>query len=103
MDLNDMTPAGGGELRGGPAEPVRQTVGTFTPTQIQHPDAIWSPRGGELAPPDRPLTPSPDAYARAESERSAPAAYMGETPTVGNLVRDMHPVVRAALRPGIAG
>lgn len=96
MDINDadMVPVGGGELRGGPAEPVRQTVGTFTPTQALHPDTIWSPRGGELAPPDQPLTPSPDAYAGAESERPVPAAYMAA---------DLHRTVRAALRPGLAG
>lgn len=103
MDINDMAPVGGGELRGSPAEPVRQTIGTFTPTRTQHPDEIWSPRGSELAPPDRPLTTSRDAYAGAESERPMPVAHMGESPIVGNLVRDMHPVIRAALRPGLAG
>ena len=106
MDLSDMTPVGGGDLRG-PAtlsEPViRQTVGTFSATQAPHPDLIWSPRGSELAPPDRPLSPSRDAYADAESERPVRAAYMGERPTVGNLVRDTHRAVRAALRPGYAG
>lgn len=103
MDINDtdLAPVGGGTLRGPAAPSVSKTAGTFTPTRAVHPDEIWSPRGGEIAPPDRPLTPAPD-YA-VESERPVRAAYMGETPTVGNLVRDMHPVVRAALRPGIAG
>lgn len=96
------TPVGGGSLRGSPAEPAREPVATFTPTYSPHPDLIWSPRGSELAPPDRPLTPSPDAYAHADSERPTPAAYMGERPIVGNLVRDTHRAVRAALRPGHA-
>lgn len=97
MNLDDMTPAGGGSLRdpGAPAAPaIRQTVATFTRTASPHPDTIWSPRGGELAPPDRPLSPSPDAYTDAESERPAPRDYMGT---------DLHRTVRAALRPGLAG
>ncbi len=98
MDLNDMAPAGGGELRGSPAEPVRQTVGTFTPTQAQHPDEIWSPRGGELAPPDRPLGPSRDATQEGLSP-SGPCLR----PTWAATDQWMHPVVRAALRPGLAG
>ena len=96
MDINDadMVPVGGGELRGGPPEPVRQTVGTFTPTQAVHPDTIWSPRGGELAPPDRPISPTRDYYSGAESERPASLSYMAA---------DLHRTVRAALRPGLAG
>lgn len=89
----DLAPVGGGTLRG-QAGPVRESVATFTPTSSPHPDTIWSPRGGELAPPDRPLTPSPDAYTAAESERPVPAAYMAT---------DLHRTVRAALRPGLAG
>lgn len=106
MDISDIAPVGGGKLRT-PArvtEPaVREPVGTFSATQAPHPDLIWSPRGSELAPPDRPLRFTRDAYADAESERPIPAAYMGERPTVGNLVRDTHRAVRAALRPGYAG
>ena len=94
MNLEDMTPAGGGKLRSGPDEPVRQTVGTFTPTQIQHPDEIWNPRGGELAPPDRPISPTRDYYSGAESERPASLSYMAA---------DLHRTVRAALRPGTTG
>lgn len=79
MDINDsdLAPVGGGQLRGQAEPAVRQTAGTFTPTQAQHPDTIWSPRGGELAPPDRPLGPTPDAYTRAESERPVSRDYTG--------------------------
>ncbi|MGH3120873.1 MAG: hypothetical protein ACRDND_07530 [Streptosporangiaceae bacterium] len=96
-----MTPSGG-SLPESAAPAVRQTVATFTPTQVVHPDEVWSPRGGELTPPDRPFSPSRAAYAGAESERPVPAAYMGERPIVGNLV-DTHRAVRAALRPGLVG
>jgi hypothetical protein len=104
MNLDDVTPAGGGSLRGPAAPAVSEPVATFTLTRAVHPDEIWSPCSGELSPPQRPLTPAPDYCAGAESERPVPAAHMGETPTVGNLVRDTSRAVRAALRPGsIAG
>jgi hypothetical protein len=104
VNLYVMTPSGGGSLRGPAAPAVGEPVATFTPTRVIHPDEIWSPRSGELSPPQRPLTPAPDYYAGAECERPVPAAHMGETPTVGNLVRDTSRAVRAALRPGsIAG
>ena len=93
MNMDDMTPAGGGDLRG-PTAPAAEPVATFTPTQAVHPDTIWSPRGGELAPPDRPLSPTRDYYSGAESERPASLSYMAA---------DLHRTVRAALRPGIAG
>jgi hypothetical protein len=93
MNLDDMTPAGGGSLRGQAEPAVSSPVGTFTPTQAVHPDTIWSPRGSELAPTDRPLT-SRDAYPGAESERPATLSYMAA---------DLHRTVRAALRPGLAG
>lgn len=102
MNLDDVTPAGGGSLRGPAAPAVSEPVATFTRMQAVHPDEIWSPRGGELAPQQRPLSPSPDYYAHAESERPVPAAHMGEGPIVGDLVRTSR-TVRAMLRPGYAG
>ena len=93
MNMDDMTPVGGGSLRG-PAAPSAEPVATFTPTQAVHPDTIWSPRGGELAPPDRPISPTRDYYSGAESERPASLSYMAA---------DLHRTVRAALRPGLAG
>jgi hypothetical protein len=103
VNLDDLTPAGGGALRATAAPAVAEPVATFTPTRVIHPDEICSPRSGELSPPQRPLTPAPDYYAHAESERPVPASHMGETPIMGNLV-DTSRAVRAMLRPGsIAG
>ena len=103
MNLDDLTPSGGGSLRGPAAPAIREPIATFTQTRAMHPDDIWSPRGGEFAPQQRPFSPAPDYYARAESERPVPAMHMGETPIVGDLVNDTHRAVRAALRPGYAG
>jgi hypothetical protein len=100
VNLDDLTPSGGGSLRGLAAPAVREPVATFTQTRAMHPDEIWSPRGTELALPERPPRHMPDHYAGAESERPVPASYMGESLIVGDLVRDTHRAVRAALRPG---
>ena len=102
MDINDMTPVGGGDLRGPEAPSISKSAGTFTPTASPHPDLIWNPRGGELAPPGRPLSPSPDAYTDAPAERPVPAAHMADDPVMGSLP-DTHRAIRAALRPGYAG
>lgn len=102
MNLEEMTPAGGGSLRGRAAPAVSEPVATFTLTQPQHPDTIWSPRGGELASPQRSVSPALDYYAGAEAERPRPVVHMGETPILGSLVRDTSRDVRAALRPGTA-
>jgi hypothetical protein len=101
MDLDSLAPAGGGSLRG-PVTSAAEPVATFTPTRAAHPDELWSPRGGELAPPARPLSATPDYYAHAESERPVPAAHMGESPIVGDLVSASR-IWRASLRPGLAG
>jgi hypothetical protein len=101
MNLDDLTPAGGGSLRALAAPAVHEPVATFTPTRAVHPDEIWSPRGSELARQQRPLSPAPDYYAGAESERPVPAAHMGESPIVGDLVSASR-TVRTALRPGHA-
>jgi hypothetical protein len=95
MNLEYLTPVGGGELRGPAAPSITRMAGTFTPTAIQHPDEIWSPRGSEIAPPQRPFTPSPDYANTAESERPVQVSYMSHADVAGN--------VRAALRPGSAG
>lgn len=60
MNLDDMTPAGGGALRAPAAPAVAEPVATFTPTPVIHPDEIWSPRGSELAPLERPFGSAPD-------------------------------------------
>lgn len=99
MNLNDLTPSGGGSLHG-PVTRAAEPVATFTLTRAMHPDEIWNPRGSETAPPGRPLRHT--RYAE-ESERSRPAGHMGETPSAGNLVRDTSRTVRAALRSGHAG
>jgi hypothetical protein len=70
--------------------------------RAMHPDEIWSPRGSELAPLERPFGSAPDYYAHAESERPVSASHMGEAPIVGNLV-DTSRAVRAMLKPGHAG
>lgn len=99
MNLDELTPAGGGSLRAPAAPAVHEPVATFTLTRAMHPDEIWSPRSGELAPPARPLSAAPGYYSGAESERPVPVVHMGETPIVGNLV-DTSRAVRAALRSG---
>ena len=89
--------SGGGTLRGPAAPSTSKLAGTFTQTQIQHPDTIWSPRGSELAPPDRPLTTSRDAYQEAESERPVEREHAGADGPLS-----FHSVagnVRAAVRP----
>lgn len=101
MNLDDLTPSGGGSLRATAAPAVAEPVATFTPTRVIHPDEIWSPRGSELARLARPFGSAPDYYAHAESERPVPALHMGERPIIGNLV-DTNRAVRAMLRPGHA-
>jgi hypothetical protein len=101
VNLDDLTPSGGGSLRATAAPAVAEPVATFTPTRVIHSDEIWSPRGAELASLERPFGSAPDYYAHAESERPVPASHMGETPVMGNLV-DTSRTVRAALRPGYA-
>lgn len=59
MNLEDLTPAGGGSLRALVASPACEPVATFTRPVVQHPDETWNPRGSEIAPPQRPLTPAP--------------------------------------------
>ena len=65
-DPDSLVPAGGSSLRG-LVTPAAEPVVTFIPARPVHPDELWSPRGGELAPPQRPLAPAPDYYAGAES------------------------------------
>lgn len=55
VNLDDLTPAGSGSLADPTAPPSREPVATFTPTAYAQPDAIWSPRAHEIAPPGRPL------------------------------------------------
>jgi hypothetical protein len=98
MDLNDLTPAGAGSLRAPAAPAIREPVGTFSETRVQHPDEIWNPRGSEIGPPQRPLGPAPGYSAGAGSERSV-QADTSERPTAGDTVRNAQRTVRAALRP----
>jgi hypothetical protein len=98
MNLDDLTPAGGGSLRGAIAPPAREPVATFTPTSITHPDLIWSPRGGELAPPQRPLS-QPIVYETAPSDRETMGGG-GDTPTRDLDFNAPARMVRAAVRPG---
>jgi hypothetical protein len=65
-------------------------------TTVTHPDEIWSPRGSELAPPQRPLSGSID-YATVTSERPAARETMGDD-VPGFTVAAAR--VRAAVRPG---
>jgi len=48
MDLDDLTPVGGGSLRGRHVYATGEPVATFRPTQAVHPDEYWHPLGGEL-------------------------------------------------------
>lgn len=77
MNLDDFTPSNGGSLAGPVAPLSREPVATFTPTTYQHPDAIWSPRGSEIAPSARPLGPAV-SYDAAPSERPAERATVGD-------------------------
>ena len=97
-DLDSLVPAGGSSLRG-LVTPAAEPVVTFIPARAVHPDELWSPRGGQLAPPQRPLAPAPDYYAGAESERPVVREHAGES---GDF-RVAASAARAALRPGLAG
>lgn len=79
MNLDDMTPVGGGTLRGQAAPSTSKLAGTFSETRAVDPSEIWQPHSREVAPGDRPLS-NPDPYARpgAASERPARWEHMGE-------------------------
>jgi hypothetical protein len=96
MDLEDLTPAGG-SLRGPVTPRISEPVATFTPTGITHPDSVWSPRGSEIGPPQRPLTQPAQFYQHAESERPVAAPYT-DSPSVH---AESAAQVRSALRPGV--
>ncbi len=84
MDLDDLTPAGGGSLRGRVLH-AGQQVATFTPTGAPPPDDIWHPLGGELDQP-RPKRAQP------RQERKAGHAEHPHAETART--------IRSALRPG---
>ena len=93
IDDPDLTPAGGSLA--GPVMPrASEPVAQFTQTGITHPDAIWSPRGSEIAPPGRPL-PQPATYDGAP-ERPVQREIVGDD-IPGHLVAAR--MVRAATRP----
>ena len=92
MNMENLTPAGGGKLRG-PAEPVRQPVRDLHSDARQHPDEIWNPRGGSWPRQSARSAPRP-TIPGAESERPASPADMGA---------NLHRTLRAALRPGTTG
>ena len=100
MNINDMTPALGGSLTGPAASAVHEPVATFTTSAVTHPDEIWSPRGSELAPPNRPLSQPAAGYSAVPSERPSGRAHMGDD-MAGNLMA-AHQSIRSALRPGMA-
>jgi hypothetical protein len=89
MDLDDLTPAGGGSLRG--------PVATFTPTGAQHPDTIWNPRGGELSGGSPQRSGSGASFPVAEIAHAASAlpAVDPDDP-----LSTAHHAIRTALRSG---
>ena len=98
MDLEDLTPAGGSfrfALR--PASSA-EPMATFTRTRAMHPAEIWSPKGGKLAGPQRPLTQPAQFYQHAESERPADRQHNTALPP-----EEIARAVRSALRPGAVG
>jgi len=104
MNMSDMAPVGGRDLRT-PARvsqpAVSEPVGTFTQTASPHPDEIWSPRGSEIAPPDRPLSSTRfDPYQRpgAETERPMAREHVGDEYPFS--FHDVARTARAAVRPG---
>jgi hypothetical protein len=78
MDMDDLTPSDGGSLRAALRPATAEPVATFTPTGVTHPDAIWSPRGSELAPPPRPPFTAGDYRAEAPAERPTARETMGD-------------------------
>lgn len=97
MDLDTLVPAGGGSLSRPVPPRVSEPVATFTQTRAMHPDEIWSPRGSEIGPPQRPLSP-PVSYESASAERPVAREHMGDD-IPGHLLAAAQ--VRAALRPGV--
>ena len=69
MDMDDLTPSDAGSLRAALRPATAEPVATFTPTGVTHPDAIWSPRGSELA--RRPGRHSPRGLPRWSTDRAA--------------------------------
>jgi hypothetical protein len=98
MDLDDLTPALGGSLRGPITPRVSEPVATFTPTGITHPDQIWSPRGSEIGPQQRPLT-QPAQFGRSIEHEPVNTSERTAQGTV-QTIADHAAGIRAALRPG---
>jgi hypothetical protein len=87
-DMDDLTPAGSGSLRGALRPGTREPVATFTATRTVHPDEIWNPRGGEITGP-RPWR----SGSQADHREPKRAGRMRQHEEVGQ-------TVRTALRPG---
>lgn len=94
MDLDSLVPAGGGSLRAPVMPRVIEPVATFTQTRAMHPDEIWSPRGSEIAPPQRPLPQPTQFYQHAESEHPVQRQLGPSLPHA-----EAGGQVRSALRP----
>lgn len=95
MDLDTFTPEGGGSLSRTVTPRLSEPVATFTQTRAVHPDEIWSPRGSEIGPPQRPLTQPAQFYQSAQAERPAEPEYGLSAPHA-----DAARMVRAVMRPG---
>jgi hypothetical protein len=100
MDLDDLTPVGGSSLRGPAAPAVREPVATFTLTRAVHPDEIWSPRGSEIASPQRPLSPAPGHGFEHEPVNRAERDAQQTAQNAGQSLADHAASIRATLRPG---
>ena len=95
MDISDMAPIGGGDLRGPAAPSISKLAGSFTPTASPQPDDIWNPRGREVGVDDR--RADPYGLPGAGSERPVQRDYTGMDGALS--FADVAGNVRAAVRP----
>jgi hypothetical protein len=99
MDLEDLTPAGASFRSALRPAAGAGPVATFSAPQYMHPDAIWSPRGSELAPSQLPLV-QPMQFGHGLEHEPLDSAERASQATVQATLADHAAGIRAALRPG---
>jgi hypothetical protein len=104
MDISEFAPVGAeGSLRGPVTPAAREYTAAFvhTPGSVTHPDLIWSPRGSEIGPPQRPLTQPAQFYQPGGSIEHEPVNKAERaSQATAQTIADHAAGIRAALRPG---
>lgn len=97
MNLDDMTPVGGGDLRGPAAPSTSKLAGTFSETKITDPAEVWAPRSRDVGV-DTSTRYDPYRLPGRESERPMARDYAGADGPLS--FHDVGVRTRAAVRPG---